>query len=364
MLTPTMPNTQHIHPQSTIQHLDTDKDINLPSSISRIPRSQAFSPPSSTSSSRPLPLTVSTSAALGQIVNINQRNLVNYLPAPSSAPPISQRYPFHSAHVAENSTSQQFCPAPNSVIPLRKYSLPPSLSHSAEPSSITTPSALLQVSRPDLSVKVPTTVITKDTLSDPSSVEVKRNEEQKPSFGSTNIPRDDMHESASPVALSEAVTPMNSTIDAPSPVTIVSTPPIESLKRPSLSISNVEELPTPKKPRLEEQGDVDGSVELVGDIVETPVSSAEEDPEDSEDDEDEEIRIGPDGLRLVEDCLPALIEDDEENVEMKICKLCIARFRLGYTAEPKPFINATTEELVQHCVSEHQSAWERLRNTV
>ncbi|KAG6890544.1 hypothetical protein C0992_000804 [Termitomyces sp. T32_za158] len=244
--------------------------------------------------------------------------MVNYLPAPLSAPPISQRHPFHLAHVVENPSSEKTRPVPNSNIPLHNNSSP-SFSRLAEPSAfITTPSDI-QITRPDLPVKRPVIVMPKDTISDPSSLDVNNNEEQKPSFGSMNTPVNHIHASASPVTPCEAVTPMNGTIEDPPPVTVVATPPIESLKRPSLVI-NVEELPTPKKPRLEEQKNVGDSAKSAGDTGELSLASAEEDPEESE---DEEIQVGPDGLRPVEDCLPDLIEDDEENAEMKLCKLCM-----------------------------------------
>lgn len=317
-----MPNAQQTYPQSSTHPLGTDKDVNLPSSISRAPRSQAFQPGSSTGSSRakPLPLFINTSAATGQIGKLDQRNTVNYLPAPLSAPPTSQGHPLYSTYAVETSSSQQTCHVTNSIMPLRKDSLSPNFSRPMKlPAFVKTPSAL-QMSQPGLPVIRPITVMPKDTISDPSSNDLSSNEEQKPSFGSMNAPLNQIYGSASPAIPFEAVTPMNDIIDDPPPVTIVSTPPIESLKRPGLITPDVEELPTPKKPRLEERMDVDGSVEPAVDTKELPVASAEEDPEDSE---DEEVRVGPDGLRLVEDCLAALIGDDEENAEMKVCKLCM-----------------------------------------
>ncbi|KAG5342543.1 hypothetical protein C0989_000671 [Termitomyces sp. Mn162] len=366
--TPTIRNTQQIHPsasQAILHHLDPEKDINLPSSISRVSRSRPTSrPASSMSLSRPSPLplpVITTAAALVKTENINQHDMTSYPPGPMSAPPTSQRHPFHSP-VVEAPNSQKTCPlASNSTIPLRKYSLPSTLSCPTESFVfLPTPSALLQTSQtnPPTTQTIDGTVTPKDIMNDlPLSADVNSNEEQKPLPGSINALANHAHESVSPATPFEVVTPMNPTIDNPSSVTIVSTPPIESLKRPSL-----EELPIPKKPRLEEENNADRSVEPDVETVESPVNSVRE--ENSENSEDEEIQVGPDGLRLVEDCLPALIEDDEENAEMKTCKLCTARFKLGYAAEPKPFVNATTEELVQHCISEHQSAWERLRNTV
>ncbi|KAG6873767.1 hypothetical protein C0995_011586 [Termitomyces sp. Mi166 len=360
----TMPNIEQAHllaSHMNMHNLHSDEDLNLPRSISRISRSQPSSrPTSSTSSSRLTPISLSVNTTPAALAHIKQKDSVTYLSPPMSAPPIPQQHPFRSPPVVEVPSSQQARPLLlNSILPLRKYSLPTHLSHPMEPSVFVPMPSALQTSQPDTPMKRPidSTATPKDAMNDThSSADVNSNEEQKPLPRLINAPANHIPKSASPVTPFKAVTPMNATVDDPPPVAIVSISPIESLKRSSLT---PEEFPTPKKPRLEEQENVDSSVESIADTVELP--TAEEDPGESE---DEEIRVGPDGLRLVEDCLPDLIEDDEENAEMKTCKLCAARFRLGFTAEPKPFINATTEELVQHCLSEHQSAWERLRTTV
>jgi len=47
------------------------------------------------------------------------------------------------------------------------------------------------------------------------------------------------------------------------------------------------------------------------------------DDEEESDDEAEGIDIGSDGLRLAEDCVAALIDDDEEVEGLQHCKLCV-----------------------------------------
>ena len=38
---------------------------------------------------------------------------------------------------------------------------------------------------------------------------------------------------------------------------------------------------------------------------------------------------------------------------------------MGYrTNSPKPFVNASNDELQEHCMTEHAEAWDTLRQTV
>jgi heme/copper-type cytochrome/quinol oxidase subunit 3 len=106
-----------------------------------------------------------------------------------------------------------------------------------------------------------------------------------------------------------------------------------------------------------------------------------------DEDEDDIVEVGPDGLRLVEDCISGLFgdEDEVEKGKGRYCKLCLsvfisspirlfisllifyssARRTMGYrTDSPKPFVNATNDELQEHCLTEHAEAWETLRQTV
>ncbi|TFK43667.1 hypothetical protein BDQ12DRAFT_190495 [Crucibulum laeve] len=84
---------------------------------------------------------------------------------------------------------------------------------------------------------------------------------------------------------------------------------------------------------------------------------------DEEDEEDEEeIVLGPDGLRLVNDCLELLFEEDAENEEIKTCQLCQARYVQKVLLDPpKPYVSASEDELVQHCLEEHEEVWNSLR---
>ena len=78
------------------------------------------------------------------------------------------------------------------------------------------------------------------------------------------------------------------------------------LKRGSEDIADADGEPS-KKLRMENQMDVGNP----------------EDDEEQSDDEAEVIDIGADGLRLVEDCVAALIDDDEETEGLQHCKLCV-----------------------------------------
>lgn len=127
-----------------------------------------------------------------------------------------------------------------------------------------------------------------------------------------------------------------------------------------------------KKPRLEIIKDETGN---------DPVSTTMEEVEESDD--DEAIEVGPDGLRVVSDCLESLLIRNEENDAVRTCRLCelvvphsspsfvdlttvfSARHRMGYlTVVREPFVNATEDELVLHFTSEHAEAWHALRTEV
>jgi hypothetical protein len=78
-----------------------------------------------------------------------------------------------------------------------------------------------------------------------------------------------------------------------------------------------------KKPRLDDQENVtepvEGQVAVSGTDME--VSDITRNEEDEESD-DGVIEIGPDGLRLEDDCMAALIDEVGENGDLKACKLC------------------------------------------
>jgi hypothetical protein len=85
----------------------------------------------------------------------------------------------------------------------------------------------------------------------------------------------------------------------------------------------MEEQPS-KKPRVEDQ--TGGNVKV------------ENDGEES----DEEIfEVGPDGLRLIEDCVGALMEEDEATEGVLNCKLCVL-------VDPPFFYSHKTTKFYQH----------------
>ncbi|KAG5648990.1 hypothetical protein DXG03_000339 [Asterophora parasitica] len=181
-------------------------------------------------------------------------------------------------------------------------------------------------------------------------------DEPKPT-SSEHISADNIHDSVSPDEPTEATTPMDVT---PGDASAISIAPHGqgSLKRPGSALSSTEEYHESKKQRLIE--DVAAPIEPKTEPDLDVVAKCEEQA-DEEGSEEGDTELGPDGLRLVEDCLAALIDDDEENEEIQTCKLCMARFIRGLASEPKPFLRATTEQLVEHCSTEHRVAWESLR---
>jgi hypothetical protein len=124
-------------------------------------------------------------------------------------------------------------------------------------------------------------------------------------------------------------------LSAPTPVP----PPAASLKRDSISDQGVAELTEEpnKKPRLEhsllEPSPIDSTAgPSLAPLLEppteapTPVSEVQEamkvdGGDEHEGSEDEMIEVGPDGLRLVKDCLEEIFHEPKEDGSV-ICKLC------------------------------------------
>lgn len=117
--------------------------------------------------------------------------------------------------------------------------------------------------------------------------------------------------------------------------------PVPSLGSPSISVSdllkrtsvdmsgdvNDGEALQRKKPRLDGRenvtGHVEGQLAVSGtDMEVSGPASKEADEESVEESDDEVIEIGPDGLRVEDDCMAALIEEVGENGDVKACKLC------------------------------------------
>ncbi|KAF9058067.1 hypothetical protein BJ165DRAFT_103867 [Panaeolus papilionaceus] len=79
----------------------------------------------------------------------------------------------------------------------------------------------------------------------------------------------------------------------------------------------------------------------------------------------EEEEVGPDGLRLVSNCLPDVYDtvSNEDGSISNTCKLCQHRYSLQLLSEPpSPFINATDDDLEKHCLDDHESVWMRIRD--
>lgn len=77
-----------------------------------------------------------------------------------------------------------------------------------------------------------------------------------------------------------------------------------------------------KKPRLDEPGPLiepAAAQDLTSDANNTAEANNMDIDEESD---DGVVEIGPDGLRLEEDCLLALIEEGEEDETLQTCMLC------------------------------------------
>ncbi|KAI0920936.1 hypothetical protein AcW2_006061 [Taiwanofungus camphoratus] len=71
--------------------------------------------------------------------------------------------------------------------------------------------------------------------------------------------------------------------------------------------------------------------------------------------------------QFLQDCVEANFDEDEdEDEDEKLwCRMCRSRHLAGATQDaPKPFVNATLEDLVQHCEREHPKGWELLKHHV
>ena len=140
--------------------------------------------------------------------------------------------------------------------------------------------------------------------------------------------------------------PISSVVSQPANVDLpASIPQIYSLKRDSLTGSegqhDLMEEQLQKRPRLEEpelglatNGPIDPVAEVTEDTVQMDV------------DEDEIIEVGPDGLRLVKDCISDLFGEEGEGKgegEGRYCKLCMSVLFLRlsvYLFPSHPFISA------------------------
>lgn len=232
---------------------------------------------------------------------------------------------------------------------------------------------------PNTSTHVPLTVSPQDTylnsvnqVPSPQMIDVQGFETNISSVG----------ESISPVASPVASQPVNAALGLSASI-----PPdqVNSLKRDSPTESEshhdvTEQLQ--KRPRLESP-----QLELKTSPSIEPIADDTEDTDQMDIDKDEVVEVGPDGLRLVNDCISDLFGEEGEGEEGKgrYCKLCMSvlylhpsvclfsfstfyfsvRRTMGYlTDPPKPFVNATNDELQEHCVTEHAEAWDTLRQTV
>ncbi|PPQ63436.1 hypothetical protein CVT24_004946 [Panaeolus cyanescens] len=132
-------------------------------------------------------------------------------------------------------------------------------------------------------------------------------------------------------------------VPEPSPLAVSATPPVAFVVKGE----PMDDLPIPAVPFPSEQGD--GDVQMLTDEDGYIVIEEE---------------LGPDGLRLVSDCLPDVYDTvrKEDGTVENTCKLCQHRFRVQLLSEPPPpMVNATEDELERHCLEDHEKVWMQLR---
>ncbi|KAF8076480.1 hypothetical protein FPV67DRAFT_1664741 [Lyophyllum atratum] len=271
-----------------------------------------------------------------------------------------QRYPYPSAPAPEVSESPASLSSPADVTSApRNLALTPTppLEFSTSIPSLGAPSTSSLSGISQHHDPPPQHSSSKPSTSPPAEVH------EESELGPVPVGDTDLHTSGSTAEPVQAMAPMDVTPKDVSAISVASfpAPEQESLKRASSAVSTADEGQQHKKQRLEGQ-------EQPGDVAQHPTGMDQDvthvHRNDDEESEDGDIEIGPDGLRTVEDCISALMDDDEENDELQTCQLCVVRFKRGYMNEPKPFLRATTDELVQHFTSEHSDAWETIRRSV
>ncbi|EIN10532.1 hypothetical protein PUNSTDRAFT_142527 [Punctularia strigosozonata HHB-11173 SS5] len=65
----------------------------------------------------------------------------------------------------------------------------------------------------------------------------------------------------------------------------------------------------------------------------------------------------------IEDSVAAIFEDEDPTTGLRECRLCNMRHEMGLMDEEKPtFLRSTLDQLVDHCIREHEQVWKTLRN--
>ncbi|KAF9464471.1 hypothetical protein BDZ94DRAFT_496160 [Collybia nuda] len=164
-----------------------------------------------------------------------------------------------------------------------------------------------------------------------------------------------------------AVATTPSVLSQPPDAVTTSSPRPETSKRGSINMSDTQDIGDQryKKQRLEDSDLLTERTDGQDPAADVNDTARAEGMDVDQESDDGVVEIGPDGLRLEEDCLSALIDDDDEDDTLQTCMLCKARFEMKYTTDPpQVFVRATKEELIEHCSTEHHDAWETLRRNV
>ncbi|KAI0720313.1 hypothetical protein C8T65DRAFT_716058 [Cerioporus squamosus] len=68
---------------------------------------------------------------------------------------------------------------------------------------------------------------------------------------------------------------------------------------------------------------------------------------------------------LEEECIEANFDEDDDDEAKLWCRMCRSRFKGGHTTEePTPFVNASQQQLIEHCETVHPRGWEILKTKV
>ncbi|TFK88932.1 hypothetical protein K466DRAFT_598222 [Polyporus arcularius HHB13444] len=63
-----------------------------------------------------------------------------------------------------------------------------------------------------------------------------------------------------------------------------------------------------------------------------------------------------------EECIEANFDEDDDDESKLWCRMCRSRFKTGHTTEePTPFVNASQQQLIEHCETIHPRGWEILK---
>ncbi|KIM91170.1 hypothetical protein PILCRDRAFT_811670 [Piloderma croceum F 1598] len=141
-----------------------------------------------------------------------------------------------------------------------------------------------------------------------------------------------------------------------SPVSSVEEPLI---KRSISDMTGVNQNVSENEPRKRSRLDDSGHGDSIAVQVESHADSA-----GAETAPNHQVASEEPSLRSAEDCIADVFAEDEEREGEQVCNLCVLRYERGAIENPPPpFVRATLDELVTHCIEDHPMVWEKLRRS-